>query len=270
LFEAWRGQEAPAFQLIEAGFQEATARGLGRLAAVTTYAAAVLCNGLGRHDAALEAAWQVFESDHIGYGPFVVPEVIEAASRTGDVERVKAALEWLSERTRIVPTDWALGIEARGRALLSDGEVADGFYRESIERLGRTWLRVELGRAHLLYGEWLRRENRRVDARAQLRAAHEMFASMGVEAFADRAGRELLATGETVRKRRVRSRDELTAQEAQIARLARDGLSNPEIGTRMFISPRTVQYHLHKVFAKLDISSRNELHRALPSDPKAA
>jgi DNA-binding CsgD family transcriptional regulator len=147
---------------------------------------------------------------------------------------------------------------------LSEGDVADGFYRESIERLGGTRVRVELARAHLLYGEWLRRENRRVDARAHLRTAHEMFASMGVGAFADRAGRELLATGETVRKRTVESREQLTAQEAQIARLARDGLSNPEIGARLFISPRTVQYHLRKIFMKLDISSRNQLDRVVP------
>ena len=267
LFEAWRGQEAPASQLIETASQEATAGGLGRVADVAAYATAVLCNGLGRHDAAREAAWQVFEHDHVGYGPFVVPELIEAASRTGDVGQVKTALDWLSERTRVTPTEWALGIEARVRALLSEGDVADRFYSESIERLGRTRVRVELARAHLLYGEWLRRENRRVDARAHLRTAHEMFASMGTEAFADRARRELLATGETVRKRTVESRDELTAQERQIARLARDGLSNPEIGARLFISPRTVQYHLRKVFTKLDITSRTQLDRVLPSEP---
>ena len=266
LFEAWRGREAPASSVIDAALQAATAGGVGRVADLATYATAVLCNGLGRHDAAREAAWQVFERDHVGYGPLVVPELIEAASRTGDVGQVKAALEWLSERTRVTPTEWALGIEARIRALLSHGEVADRLYRESIERLGRTRVRVELARAHLLYGEWLRRENRRVDARAQLRAAHEKFASMGTEAFADRARRELLATGETVRKRTVESRHELTAQEGQIARLARSGLSNPEIGARLFISARTVQYHLRKVFMKLDITSRNQLDRVLPPD----
>jgi DNA-binding CsgD family transcriptional regulator len=172
----------------------------------------------------------------------------------------------LSERTRVTPTEWSLGIEARVRALLSDGEVADDFYRESIERLGRTRVRVELARAHLLYGEWLRRRKRRVDAREQLRTAYEMFASMGAEAFAERARRELLATGETVRKRTAETRGELTAQEAQIARHARDGLSNPEIAGRLFISPRTVQYHLRKVFIKLDIRSRTELDRVLPRD----
>jgi ATP/maltotriose-dependent transcriptional regulator MalT len=202
----------------------------------------------------------------VGVGPFVVPELAEAASRTGDMALVEASLDWLSERTRVTPSEWALGIEARVRAFLSEGEDAERLYRESIARLGRTRVRVELARGHLLYGEWLRRESRRVDARAQLRAAHEMFASMGVEAFADRASRELLATGETVRKRTAETSDELTAQEAQIARLARDGLSNPEIGTRLFISPRTVKYHLRKVFVKLDISSRNELDRVLPAN----
>jgi ATP/maltotriose-dependent transcriptional regulator MalT len=177
---------------------------------------------------------------------------------------VSMAHEWLSERTRVTPAEWALGIDARVRAMLSEGGAADRLYRESIMHLGRTRVRAELARGHLLYGEWLRRQHRRVDARAQLRMAHEMFASMGADAFADRARRELLATGETVRKRTIETRDELTAQEALIARLARDGLSNPEIGTRLFISPRTVQYHLRKVFIKLDIRSRNELGRALP------
>jgi ATP/maltotriose-dependent transcriptional regulator MalT len=246
--------------------QAGTARGLGTSVTFANYARSVLYNGLGRHDVARDAAWELFERDQVGVGPFVVPELAEAASRTGDVALVRAALEWLSERTRVTPSEWALGIEARVRALLSEGEVADTLYRESIERLGRTRVRVELARAHLLYGEWLRREHRRVDAREQLRAAHEMFASMGAEAFADRARRELLATGETVRKRTVETRGELTAQEAQIARLARDGLSNPEIGTRLFISPRTVQYHLRKVFIKLDIRSRSQLDRVLPGD----
>ena len=167
----------------------------------------------------------------------------------------------------MTPTEWALGIEARVRALLSEGEAAERLYRESIASLGRTRVRVELARAHLLYGEWLRRERRRVDARGQLRTAHEMLETMGIEAFAERARRELLATGETARKRTVEIQGELTAQEAQIARLARDGLSNPEIGTRLFISPRTVKYHLRKVFTKLDITSRIELDRVLNREP---
>jgi DNA-binding CsgD family transcriptional regulator len=267
LLAAWRGQEAPASDLIQAILREPSAGGPVNLA---TYASSVLYNGLGRHDAARDAAREVFERDQLGYGPLVVPELAEAAARTGDLASLGAVLEWLSERTRVTPSDWALGIEARVRALLSEGDIADGLYRESIERLGRTRMRVELARGHLLYGEWLRRENRRLDAREQLRTAHDVLDAMGIEAFAERARRELLATGESVRKRTVETRDELTAQEDLIARLARDGLSNPEIGTRLFISRRTVEYHLHKVFAKLDISSRNQLHRALGNDPGPA
>jgi ATP/maltotriose-dependent transcriptional regulator MalT len=266
---AWRGEEARASDLIEATVREASARGLRRFVILASYASSVLYNGLGRHDAAREAAWRAFERDLVGLGPWVVPELAEAASRTGDVALVRAALEWLSERTRVTSSEWALGIEARIRAFLSEGDIADGLYRESIERLGRTRVRVELARARLVYGEWLRRDNRRVDAREQLRTAHELFATMGAEAFADRARRELLATGETVRKRRDETRGELTAQEAQIARLARDGLSNPEIGTRLFISPRTVQYHLRKVFLKLGIRSRTQLDGVLPRDMTA-
>jgi DNA-binding CsgD family transcriptional regulator len=259
---AWRGQENPASELIEATSREASERGW----TANSYARSVLYNGLGRHDAARDAAWEAFERDPVGAGTFLVPELAEAASRMGDIPRVRTALEWISERTRGTPTDWALGIEARVRALLSQGEDAERLYRESIAHLGGARLRLELARAHLLYGEWLRRERRRLDARKHLRCAHDMLAAMGVEAFAERARRELLATGETVRKRTVETRDELTAQEGQIARLARDGLSNPEIGTRLFISPRTVQYHLRKVFIKLDISSRKELERVLGSD----
>ena len=265
MLSAWRGREAPATELIEATLQAATASGLGVTAA--TYASSVLFNGLGRHDAARDAAWRAFQRDPLGYGPFIVPELAEAASRTGDVALVTAALEWLSERTRVTPTEWALGIETLIRALLSEGEAADRLYRESIERLGRTRIRAQLARAHLLYGEWLRRERRRIDAREQLRIAHRMLDAMGIDAFADRARRELAATGETARKRTVETTGELTAQETQVARLARDGLSNSEIGARLFISARTVQYHLAKVFAKLAISSRSQLHQVLPADP---
>jgi ATP/maltotriose-dependent transcriptional regulator MalT len=226
----------------------------------------VLHNGLGRHDAARDAALRAFERDHVGLDPLVVPELAEAASRTGDVALLGTVRESLSERSRVTPGEWVLGIEARVRALMSEGEVAEGLYRESIARLGRTRVRSQVARGHLLYGEWLRRERRRADARSELRTAHEMLDAMGLEAFAERARRELLATGETVRKRTVETRDELTAQEALIARLARDGLSNPEIGTRLFISPRTVKYHLRKVFLKLDISSRVELERVLPGE----
>ncbi len=266
---AWHGQEARAAELIEATAQEATARGLGRPLNFAAYASAVLDNGLGRHDAARDAAWRAFQSDQLGYGPFVVPELAEAASRTGDKTLVKAALQWLSERTRVTPTQWVLGTEAGVRALSSEGGAAESLYRESIDRLGRTRVRAQLARAHLLYGEWLRRERRRADAREQLRTAHAMLDAMGIGAFAERARRELAATGETARKRTVETSGELTAQEARIARLARDGLSNPEIGARLFISARTVQYHLSKIFAKLGISSRGQLNQALPADPAA-
>ncbi len=234
---AWQGQETPAAELIEATAREAAASGQGRLVDFAAYASAVLYNGLGRHDAARDAAWRAFERDQLGYGPLVVPELAEAASRTGDVAAVRAALNWLSERAQVTPTDWALGIEALVRALLREGEAAEIFYRESIARLGRTRVRAQLARAHLLYGEWLRRERRRADAREQLRTAHGMLDTMGIDAFAERARRELAATGETARKRTVETATELTAQEAQIARLARDGLSNPEIGARCSSAP---------------------------------
>jgi DNA-binding CsgD family transcriptional regulator len=264
---AWQGQEAQASELIAATVRAATARGLGRMVSFAAYASSVLDNGLGRHDAARDAAWRVFERDELGYGPYVVPELAEAASRTGDEALVRAALAWLSERTQVAPSAWALGIQARVRALLSEGEAAERCYRESIDRLGRTPVRVQLARAHLLYGEWLRRQRRRLDAREQLRTAHDLLEAMGIAAFAERARRELEATGATARKRTVITSGELTAQEAVIARLAREGLSNPEIGSRLFISVRTVKYHLGKVFAKLGITSRAQLDRALPGDP---
>jgi DNA-binding CsgD family transcriptional regulator len=270
-------QEPDAAALTEATMQAATALGVGMLADLADHASAVLSNGLGRHDVARDAARRVFEHDQRGLGPFIVPELAEAASRTGDTALVQAALAWLSERTRVTPTNWALGIQARLQALLSQGQPAEQRYRESIDRLSRTRLRTELARAHLVYGEWLRREGRRADAREPLSAALQMLEAMGAEGFAERARRELQATGQTVRKRTPqaaltragRAANALTTQEAQVARLACEGLSNPQISTRLFISPRTVQYHLRKVFTKLGISSRGQLHRALPADPAA-
>ena len=200
----------------------------------------------------------------MGFGPFIVSELAEAASRTGETALVRTALDWLAERTLAVPAAWALGIEARVRALLSEPDAAENLYRQSIEHLGGTRLRVEVARSHLLYGEWLRRQNRRADARAQLRTAHDSFVTMGIDAFAERARRELLATGEKVRKRIEETRDDLTPQETQIARLACAGLSNPEIGARLFLSPRTVEWHLSNVFAKIGVRSRRELTNALP------
>jgi len=276
LLAAWRGRELEAAKLIDATMETATALGGGGiLVDFADHASAVLYNGLGRHDAACDAAWRAFERDQLGFGPFIAPELAEAASRTGDQALVRTALEWLSERARVTPTEWALGIQARLRALLSEGQSAEQLYRESIDHLGRARVRTELARSHLLYGEWLRRQGRRVDAREQLRTAHCMLDTMGMEAFAERARRELAATGETVRKRAPRAADTrageasdaLTAQEAQVARLAYEGLSNTEISTRLFISPRTVQYHMSKVFTKLDISSRSQLHLVLPGGP---
>ena len=194
---------------------------------------------------------------------WVLPELVEAAARSGDAELGRDALERLAETTKPVGSDVALGIEARCRALLSDGATSDELYREAIDRLGRTRLRPELARAHLLYGEWLRREGRRVEARTQLRAAHDLLAAIGMAAFAERARQELIATGETVRKRSVKTLTTLTAQEALIARLARDGRTNPEIGAHLFLSARTVEWHLRKIFTKLGISSRRELRAAL-------
>jgi len=260
MLEAFRGDETTATQLIDATIREASEHSQGRMAVFATYANSVLHNGLGRYDVARDAALQVFEQDVLGYGVVVVGELAEAASRTGDTKLVESALGWLTERTTATPTDWGRGIEARIRALLGAGEDA---YRQSIEHLGRTKLRVEVARAHLLYGEWLRREGRRVDAREQLRTAYERLDEMGLEAFAERARHELLATGETVRKRRPDTLNDLTAQEAQIAGLARDGLTNPEIAAQLFISPRTVEWHLRKTFSKLGITSRRQLRSAL-------
>ncbi|HUE26222.1 MAG TPA: LuxR C-terminal-related transcriptional regulator, partial [Solirubrobacteraceae bacterium] len=215
------------------------------------------------HDVALTAASEAWERDPIGQGTMLVSELAEAASRTSDRALLECTMDWLSERTGAISSEWANGIAARVRALLSEGEVADDLYRQSIEHLSGTRLRPQLARTHLLYGEWLRRERRSLEAREQLRTALGLFTSMGTEAFAERAERELSATGEHVRKRTVEARDELSAQEAQVARLARDGLSNREIAARLFISPHTVHYHLRKVFAKLNITSRNQLGRAL-------
>ena len=241
---------------------------MGRLVNLADYASSVLYNGLGRHDAARDAAWRAFERDQVGYGPFVVPELAEAASRTGDAALVRAALEWLSERTRVTPTEWALGIEARVRALLSEGEAAESCYRESIDAAGpHPGPCANSPALTCSTASGCAASAAAVTRARQLRTAHDMLDAMGIGAFAERARRELLATGETARKRTVETSDELTAQEAQVARLARDGLSNPEIGARLFISARTVQYHLGKVFAKLGISSRSQLDRVLPGDP---
>jgi DNA-binding CsgD family transcriptional regulator len=261
---AWRGQEPRAVELIEACIQDATPEGAPRAISLAEYAAALLYNGLGRYHAALAVAQRACEHQDL-LSTRALPELVEAGARSGNQDVAVAGLRRLEERTPDGATDWELGIQARSRALLSDGEDADALYRESLERLGSSRFALHRARAQLLYGEWLRRERRRVDAREQLRVAHRMFARIGAGGFAERAHRELLATGETARKRAVETRDDLTAQEAQIVRLAGDGYTNPEIGAELFISPRTVEWHLRKVFRKLGVRSRKQLRGSPPN-----
>lgn len=262
LLAGWRGDEHYATTLIDTAVRDATARGEGRVIGLAGHVTAVLYNGLGHYEAALAAAQSACKHEDLGFFGWYLVELIEAAVRSDAYEVASGALRQLEERTRVVGTDWALGMLARSSALLSDGEAADILYRDAIERLKRSRIAVHLARAHLVYGEWLRRAGRRVGAREQLRIAYEMFSRFGAEAFAGRARRELLATGETVRKRTTDSRDTLTPQEAHVARLAAEGHTNPEIGSQLFISPRTAEYHLHKVFTKLGIRSRRGLRDA--------
>jgi DNA-binding CsgD family transcriptional regulator len=267
---AFRGREAEFEHVFETSTKYFMAIGRGVGLTMAQWASALLYNGLGRYDDALGAAEQAAENPREPwFSTWVAVELIEAASRTGNGERAADAMEWLSSGARAGGSDWGLGVEARSRALLSDGDAAERLYREAIERLRRTRLRVDLARAYLVYGEWLRRERRRLDAREHLRTALELFRGMGTDGFAGRAERELSATGQHPRKRSVETHEELTAQEAQVARLARDGLANAAIGERLFISQHTVAYHLRKVFAKLGITSRTQLGRVLPesSDP---
>jgi DNA-binding CsgD family transcriptional regulator len=268
MLAAWRGNEAEALALVEAARLEATARGEGMGLGVIEWATALLYNGLGRYGDALAAAQRGCEHDDVGLFAWSLVELIEAGVRAGATDAASAALDRLSGRTQASGTDWALGIEAGSRALLSHDRDAEPLYREALERLARSRGVVHLARAQLLYGEWLRRENRRVDAREELRAAHDTFSRVGAEAFAERARRELLASGETARARTVETLDVLTPQEAQIARMASDRQTNPEIAAKLFISPRTVEYHLRKVFTKLGVSSRKELNSALAGIPE--
>jgi DNA-binding CsgD family transcriptional regulator len=265
LLAAYQGRPADALPLITATAGDASARGEGLGLQHTQWAAAIFYNGLARYAEALPAAEQATSDDQ---GPFVrvwaLPELIEAAARTGNTERAADGLRRLSGTT-VECSDWAKGIEARSRALLSAGNAAELCYVEALERLGHTELRLDLARAHLLYGEWLRRGHRRADARRQLRSAYDLFMASGAEAFAERARREMVATGEKVRKRLVDTRHELTPQEEHIAQLARDGQTNSEIGAELFLSARTVEWHLRKVFTKLGIASRKDLHGAVPS-----
>jgi DNA-binding CsgD family transcriptional regulator len=268
---AFAGRQAETATLSEAITRDMRLRGEGAGITVIEWLSAVLNNGLGNYEAAVETAQHSIDYlREMITPPWPAVELIEAAARSGRAEMAADALTQLAVTARASGTDWALGIEARSRALLSDGDTAERCYRESIERLGRTRMQVDLARAHLLYGEWLRRERRRIDARAQLRIAHSMLETMGMEGFAERARRELQATGETARKRTVMTGDQmLTAQEVEVARMARDGMSNPEIGARLFISAHTVQYHLRKVFTKLGISSRAQLDRVRLEGPAA-
>jgi DNA-binding CsgD family transcriptional regulator len=270
-----RGSEAEAVPLIDATINAADAGGQGTAVTYARWAAAILHNGLGRYEEAREEAWQAAgDPSGLHAALWALPELIEAAARSGNMPMAIDAVARLAETTQASGTDLALGLEARSRALTAGDQAADGWYREAIVRLGCTHLRPEVARAHLLYGEWLRRQGRRTDAREQLRTAHDLLSAIGMEAFAERARRELAATGETARKRPVQAAvaasQELTAQETQVAQLARDGLSNPEIAARLFISTHTVQYHLGKVFTKLGITSRGQLHQVLPGIPTAS
>jgi DNA-binding CsgD family transcriptional regulator len=271
LLAAFRGRAADGRSMIETAQRRLTPGAQGLTQTIVQVAGMVLNNGLGRYDEALREGRGALDLPEPVITPaWALPEIVEAAVRVGAVDDASLAVGQLSERARSSGSDQALGLAARARALVSEGEPAEVLYRESLSRLARPGGALDLARAHLLYGEWLRRERRRVDAREQLRTAQQMFETIGAEAFAERSRRELLATGERARKRSVETVDELTAQEIQIARMAQDGLSNPEIGARLFISARTVKYHLQKVFTKLGISSRHELGRVLSREPDEA
>ena len=266
LLAGYRGRPAEATPLFSATTEDSIARGEGCAIQLVGWAAAVLHNGLGHYAEALAAAEPATEETHQPLSTqLILPELIEAAVRTGRTEIAREALERLSAMTTIEGSDWAKSLEARSRALLSEGHDAEHRYAEAVERLGCTQLRPELARGHLLYGEWLRRENRRLDARHQLHAAYHLFTVIGADAFAERARRELAATGEKVRQREVDTYSQLTPQEEHIVRLARDGRTNPEIAAELFISTRTVEWHLRKVFAKLGITSRRDLRNTSPT-----
>jgi ATP/maltotriose-dependent transcriptional regulator MalT len=262
-----RGRPDEAFGLIDETIAAASGEGQGTAVQYARWAKAVVLNGLGRHDEALLWATSASEdTPELFVSGWALSEQVEAAVRSGRQREAAAALERLLDNTGDTDEPWGRGIAARARALVDDGATAEGAYVEAIDQLTGTNLRPDLARAHLVYGEWLRRRTRRGEARAELRTAYELFSSIGMEAFGDRARRELQATGETVRRRAASrgSGDELTPQELQIALLVSDGLSNPEVGTRLFLSPRTVEWHLRKIFDKLSITSRRQLREALP------
>jgi ATP/maltotriose-dependent transcriptional regulator MalT len=265
----FRGRKSEAEPLIDEVRAKIAPRRDGIGLAILEHAEAVLYIGLGRYQEACEAAQRgAADPPELGYSTSSLAQLVEAAVRSDQPALADDAMQRLARSTSASGTDWALGIEARSRALVADDGGAEAPYQEAIERLARTRVRPDCARAHLVYGEWLRRQGRRVDAREQLRTANRLFTDMGMEAFAERTRRELTATGETVRKRTAETRDELTPQEEQIARLARDGLSNADIGAQLFLSPRTIEWHLRKVFGKLGISSRIGLHDALPASDR--
>jgi DNA-binding CsgD family transcriptional regulator len=267
LLAALRGREAVAAPMIEMVVRDASTGGQGIAVQWAEWAAAILSNGLGRYEVALASAQRAAEElPPLFISAWALPELIEAAVRSRRTELAHDAVEHLAEVTAAAGTAWGLGIQARSKALIAQGEGADGLYVEAIDLLGSTRLRPELARAHLLYGEWLRREKRRAEARLHLREAHEQLTTIGMEAFAERAARELAATGETVRKRSVTSTLELTPQEIQIAQLAGEGRTNREIGTQLFISANTVEYHLRKVFTKMNVTSRTQLRGVWAKD----
>jgi DNA-binding CsgD family transcriptional regulator len=268
LLDAWRGDRNATYTRRAAAVEAGTARGDGSAVEIAEWAAAVLHNGLGEYADAAAAAQRAYDPDGLGYGGFILPELIEAAARSGDRSAAELAFTHLTERSSPSVSNWARGIEAAAGALLTDGAPAEELHLEAIDQLSRSRLLVLRTRAQLNYGEWLRRERRRVDARTQLKAAYDGFESMGAHGFAERARRELLATGETVRKRTIETVDELTPQEAQIARMASERLTNPEIAAQLYLSHRTVEFHLRKVFAKLGISSRRELAGALSASSR--
>jgi DNA-binding CsgD family transcriptional regulator len=263
ILQAWQGKASETRALIELTLREAGARGEGIGVAISEYARAVLCNGLGQYEEALEAAVSASEHREAVAENWGLSQLFEPATRCGRIDLATDALDRLATKARAAGTDWGLGIAARARALLGEGGDAEDWFRQAIDHLGRTRVRAELARTHLLYGEWLRRQNRRLDGRAELTIAHDLFTTMGMQAFAERARIELVATGEKARRRSATTRDDLTPHERQIAELARDGLSNADVAARLFLSRRTVEWHLRQVFSKLGIRSRRQLQSAL-------
>jgi DNA-binding CsgD family transcriptional regulator len=267
----FRGREVEARALLDMNEKEFASRGEGMGISATQWGTAVLYNGLARYQDALSAAEAALEDpDDVSFGPLATVELVEAASRTGRPDLALPALEVLEAATSASGTPWGDAVAARSRALLSEGDAAERLYRDAIDRLTPTVLRLDLARTRLVYGEWLRRARRHLDAREQLRLAHEMFSDFGMAAFAERARVELRATGENARRRSVETSNQLTPQEAQISQLVAEGATNVEIAAQLFISPSTVEYHLHKVFRKLGVKSRIQLARLFPgSGPPA-